>query len=269
MAIFPDLNLNIGDPITSQPGWQVRSVIDASIGSYIPERADVVATQATQDIEIGKRVESLAPAADEAALLGLTFGAGTDEVARGDEVWRTDTQSFWKFKGNSAAEIAVVDNWLELGSATAPDIWPATADNMTLPDELGLQYVLGNGHSINLPDFTQTENFDIELAPQDVWESMTYSITEAAGWTVSGAISASGTETVRLLVDVGTKTITASAGSNSPAEIAIFDVVASRPDPATTTLKSVFIGEETTPGDGTRGLYFKRTVNSVPIWDQN
>lgn len=154
---------------------------------------------------------------------------------------------------------AATDTVQEL--STSKDVWPATTDGMTLPDEQGLQYVLVSGHTINLPDFTQTENFDIELAPSESWETMTYTINQAVGWKIAGTVLAGGTETVRLFVDVAAKEITAAAGGSTPAEFAEYALLSERPDPATTTLKLVYIAE-------TPGLFVRRVVATVPVWEQ-
>ena len=143
------------------------------------------------------------------------------------------------------------------------DIWPSTTDGMTLPDELGLQYVLLDGHTINFPNFTQTENFDIEIAPQLDWANMTYTINEdtANGWSLSGGILATGNATVRLTVDVASKVITARSSASTAAEFAEFELLIDRPDPATTSLKFVYIAESS-------NIFVRRQVSGVFIWEQ-
>ena len=143
------------------------------------------------------------------------------------------------------------------------DIWPSTTDNLTLPDELGLQYVLLDGHTINFPNFTQTENFDIEIAPQLDWANMTYTINEdtANGWSLSGGISAVGNATIRLTVDVASKVITARSSASTAAEFAEFELLTDRPNPATSSLKFVYIAESS-------NLFVRRQVSGVFIWEQ-
>ena len=192
-----------------------------------------------------------------------TFDATADQVANYRLVLNTDNNRLYRATAVGAG------NLIEISEGGGNDVWPPTTDGMTVPDEIGLQYILVDGHTINLPDFTQTENFDIELAPQVPWDTpLTYTINEAAGWTLGSSVAASGTETIRLIVDVNAKTISPSVGGSTPAQFGIVDKIADIPDPTTTTLSVAFVAEETTTGDGTRGTYYLRVIAGVRIWDK-
>jgi hypothetical protein len=74
----------------------------------------------TTDAELQKRVEGLPPASSQAAMLSFTYGTSSNQVQMYDQVYRSDTKTFWAFKGASQANAADITFWSELDAPVVP-----------------------------------------------------------------------------------------------------------------------------------------------------